>query len=333
MKLYYYISIILFLSGCFSPDEQLIRTGHYDLHLQLDPNERQNYFISLENIDAINNSDLPNWHLKFQNKQDKWGIFLNTLEQLAVHNTNSTDFESIDESIDLTSVEWAIDIPSENGSISAFKGWGDFSFKNPKSFKNVYILAWRENHQDFIFKLQILDATETSYRLKFGTLDGREEYFHELKKESEYNFTYISFHSPERTLLVEPPRSEWDLTFTYLQDSIKNHENYPYISTRNPAFGIYQAMLVNHEFNDIYIDTLMPFEKMDYFYARDLVYQTNDVFHNVFYEWDTGTSSLSVNDRVTMIVRNNDRYYAFTALSIQGDPTDIFTILLRIKQL
>ena len=80
---------------------------------------------------------------------------------------------------------------------------------------------------------------------------------------------------------VEPPVNEWDMCFTYLQDSIKSHQILPERYTLNTNFGLYKALLINYRENLLNLDTVVGFENIDYFYASKFEYYQADQLFNV----------------------------------------------------
>ena len=63
--------------------------------------------------------------------------------------------------------------PDHTSILPAIGTWGDYKFENPKSYKNVYILQSQNRAKSVpIIKLQILDASNGNYRIRYGKLDG-----------------------------------------------------------------------------------------------------------------------------------------------------------------
>jgi len=327
-----YISLIIFATSCFKKDEVLPAIKAQDFEVNLSLNGNQASYLDFSNLASTYDGKTSSWHLKFENTEDQWSIYLNTLQNVAVHNTTETDFEKVDNDYNILDLAWQLDVPTPLGSSPAIGTWGDFTFSNPKSYKNVYLVSWNDDITSYVYKLQILDASTDKYHIRYGTLDGETTNSIWISKSEEYLHSYFSFRA-EKEILVEPQEADWNVCFTYLSDSISSYGEIPHIPTINTSFGLYHGMVFNQKNTQLYIDTSISFESIDFFYARDLPYKTVDELHNLFYEWDSNLGTIKIIENLTVILKKGNNYYALRAKDFKGSSLKDFTIDLESKQL
>lgn len=329
----YIILFTLLLSSCFKPDEVLPRTKTAETIIYQNIEGNQSSYLNLEELQSEYLAVEPSWHLKFQNSKDGWSIFLNSLNKVSVHNTRITDFDKVNGSHFEQGLEWQVDIPTPEGLQPALGTWGDFSFPNPKSFKDVHLILWKNDSATKLYKLQVLDASMDAYHLRYGPLNSDTTFSVWIDKNNNYTHSYFSFDQNDQVHNVEPQVSDWNICFTYFPDSIHSHRTKPEEYTLNSYFGIYRGVRVNHDHNHIFMDTLANYNDIDYFYASKLDYQEVDQLYNTFTEWNESDNTLSVASNHTLIIKNEDKFFAMRATGIQNWGSKDFTITLEVKQL
>jgi hypothetical protein len=300
------------------------------VNLSLERN--QSSYIDLSNIANSYDGESANWHLKFENTSGGWSIFLNTLQNVAVHNTTETDYDKVNQDFNVLNLPWQLDVPTPLGSSPAIGTWGDFNFPNPKSFKNVYLVSWNDGITSFVYKLQILDASTNQYHIRYGTLDGSITNSFWVPKSNDYGHSYFSFKNGNE-VTIEPKKKDWNVCFTYLSDSINTYGKIPHIPTINKSFGLYQGLIFNQENTQIHLDTSTSFNDIDFFYARDLEYKTVDELHNSFYEWDSSINEVKIIEDLSIILKKGNQYYTLRAKRVDERSIRDISISLETKQL
>lgn len=280
----------------------------------------------------IDSNYLP-WHLRFETAKDRWHIFLNPLESVAIHNTSNTDFNAIDSNFNLVGLEWLVDKPTNNGLQPAIGNWGDFSFSNPASFKDVFIVRVKNYLTANFFKLQILDATNEAYRIRYGALNGSFDNTILIAKEENYAHKYLHLDTTALFPLVEPRREEWDIRFTYVADSITNNRNIPYLPSINTKFGIYPRILLNENNVALAKDTNYAFDELDYFIAKDLEYVATSQLNNPFLVWNIELQQAQHQPNINVILRKNEIYYAIRVVEFTGIYPERLELQLEIRRL
>ena len=333
MKNLLFISIILLLTSCFEPDEILPKASNETLEIEIDLLKNQASFLDLHNIRTSSNTEFKDWQLKFQNDQNGWAIYLNTLSKVAVSNTRITRYDSIKNSYNTGEIDWQVDIPTNTGVYPAIGPWGDFSFETPESYKDVYLIRWLKDGKEKIYKLQILDARKGAYHIRYGTLDETFTNSVWIEKQNNKQHSYFSLALDQVLSNVEPPNNQWNVCFTYLTDSIAKHPKLPFISTANNSFGIYQGLIINRANSTVYIDTLRSLEEINYFNSNALQYRSIDELYNVFSEWDTETESHVLNETAIMIVKDDENLFAIKPKWFRRTLLSSFSLQLEIKKL
>ncbi len=331
-KFVIFIISLLYLS-CSKQDPVLDAIPAKVLNVTTDIIDNQSVFINLVDVNFDSDSFNNCWHLKFQNTLNAWSIYLNPLENVAIYQTTSTDFKAIDSNYNLVGLNWSIDIPTTKGLYPAIGEWGDFNFNNPESFKAVYIVRIKNDITADFFKLQLLDASENSYRVRYGNLNKRDENTIVIRKNEEYSHSYLELSSEVNQPLVEPKHLNWDLSFTYLADSIIKHGNQPFISTINKNYGVYQSLLINQKLNVVAIDTVVGFTEMDYFIANKLNYNKLDQLNNIFIGWNNLKNEAYIKPKTCLILKRDEDYYAVSANDLFGDYPISYSLKLIIKKL
>jgi hypothetical protein len=324
---------VAILSGCFEPDEVLPKTRINEVSVRLNIVDNQVAYLDLNELYNTNIGVSSTWQLKFQNAKKSWSVYINPLRTSGVHNTKETDYYAIDQHYNVNSIVWNVDVPTQSGAYPAIGAWGDFSFSNPKSYKNVYILSWEDFGKTVYYKFQLLDATDSAYQIRFGTLDGLLDYTRWIKKDLNYTHTYLDIKSQLLYTKLEPSKDKWSLCFTYVSDSIRLHTKLPYIPSASIDFGLFHAVIVNRDLNQIATDTSVVFEDIDYFYARSLNYIKKDQLLSPFYTWDFVKQQAVVKDKTTLLIRNGERYFALQPISVKNEGVQSVLITMRIRQL
>ena len=323
----------MMFSSCFEPDIRINSPSPSQLRLTSDVSNNQAVYIDLSNLKTDQNPFEKKWHLKFQNAKNSWSIYLNPLENVAIHQTTITNFDEVDSNFYLVGLKWQIDAPSTKGAYPAFAAWGDFNFEVPKSFKNVYIIRLKNDITATFYKVQILDASSNTYRLRYASLNGKIDHVVSINKDDSYTHSFLRLGEEPRQPRVEPKKEDWDLCLTYIADSINKQGELPYFPTINPYYGVYQAFLVNNSFNQIAIDSIHTFDEIDFFKIQSLSFKSIDQLHNILIDWNHQEQEAHISTKAFLIVKSNGSYYAIKPEEIIGEYPTKFDLQLTVKQL
>lgn len=328
-----YIYVLIFLVGCLASDETLSPLEYTTVDLRVSNNVNQATYLKLADKQITNDSSEVKWHLKFETDPKNWFVYLNPLENVVIHSTTVTNFNEIDSNYNLVGLEWLTDAPNEGIIESAIGKWGDFAFETPKSFKNVFIIRVKNDLTAQFYKMQVLDANLQGYRLRYSTLNGQNDHTILIKKDNRYTHSYLRLGAQPSFPLAEPKRANWDVCFTYLADSISKHGKVPYLTTVNPNFGVYHAILLNQEYIEITFEREVSFENIDYFLARKLEFKSTDQITNEFVFWDDKMERAELVPNTTVILKTNGDYYKIRGKDLFGEFPNNFTLRLALQKL
>lgn len=168
---------------------------------------KQIYF-SLRNNTMVGSNDFSVWDLAFEASPAGWHVVLNGAKIMKVYAVSGKNFEDI-RIKDTAGVGGRIDMPSGSLDSTAF---GDWRKDNP-----VYIVHRGVNDAGTFLgwaKIQVLSVDNAGYTLRYSALDDPSANTISVPKNEQYNFSFFSFSDGGKTLLVEPPKDQWDIVFT-----------------------------------------------------------------------------------------------------------------------
>jgi len=329
----FYIAFAVLLTSCFETDEVLPKQKVNEITIRLNTSTNQATYVNLSNLLNNNIGVQTQWQLKFQHAENAWAIYINPLAKAGIHNTTNTDFKAINSSYETSKITWQVDIPTASGTYPAIGAWGDYSFSNPESYKDVFIMTWEETGTYYFYKFQLLDATDSAYHIRYGALNDSVGQTKWIVKNQNYAHSYFSLKDDALFTRLEPNKEDWNICFTYISDSTKLHPNLPHIPTANAFFGLFQTLNINQDLNKIYLDTSTRFNEIDYFYARDLPYTRTDQLLSPFFRWDFVAQQAFTENEIVLIVKNKEKYFALQPTSVTSQGLESLEFKLRVKQL
>ena len=327
------IIISLFLSACLKEESNLEPITPTQLEIRLNSLNNQAHYLRLESLSERQNTNPGKWHLKFQNDKNSWSIYLNPLETVAVYKTESTSFTEIDENYNLVGREWKIDAPTNSGIFPALADWGDFNFENPESFRDVYIIRLKEGLTAKFYKMQLQDAVGDAYKLRYASLDGSVDNSVLIAKNQDYTHSFIELADTAKYPNVEPLNNNWDVCFGYVADSISRFESLPHIETINKSYGVFPSVLLNQSFCKVALDSSTNFNDIDYFSDNKLDYLSIDHLKNTLVTWNKTIETASPNEKLTLLIKKDELYYAANLSEIYGNYPENFEMSLSFKKL
>jgi hypothetical protein len=166
-------------------------------------------YYSLKNNTLVGKNLITAWDLGFENGESGWHVITNSAKIAShVYKTNKTDL-SIVTVADTVGIKGKFDLYTGNLDSTAVGDW--------KTNTNVYILdrGTDENGTSYGYmKFKILSVTDQKYIVAFDEIDGTNAKEIEIIKDDNYNFSYLSFNDRGKTLLIEPPKTDWDIVFS-----------------------------------------------------------------------------------------------------------------------
>lgn len=245
------VTISLLMTSCFREDEPLppyvSPPGVHTTSANMGPLYGKQLFYDLETDSFIRIIDRDSWDLAFSAEDNQHAIFLNSSKFMRVVNTGSTNFS---QTFSSAGWEWRIDNSGGWPDSTAIGEWGNVNQLNVVSNQYVYLIdrGYTANGNVIGYKkLQVIELTNQTYKVRFANLDGSQEQTISLNKDAAYNFLFLSF--TQGIVEIEPPKAEWDLLFSQyatpvLQESTGIYEDYsvngillnPYLVTATRCF-------------------------------------------------------------------------------------------------
>ena len=143
------------------------------------------------------------WDIAISNKTDSAELWMNGGKMVLIYPTGLTNFSDITDVNNVTDDAWRYDNPS---GLSGESGLGLLTNSN-----HVGKVLLVDDGEGSYFKLQILEITSASYKIKVGKITdiaGKEVV---LQRDENYNFAFYSF--ADGVIKPEPPKKDWDVLF------------------------------------------------------------------------------------------------------------------------
>lgn len=250
-------------------------------------------FYNLEKNTVVGSNDFTAWDLGFETSASGWHVLLNTARFMKAYKTTKTDLASVKVS-DTVGIKVAIDAPSGSLDSTAFGDWKG---------GQVYIIVRGYNaagEDQGLLKVKILSVDAGAYQVQWANMDGGAIHTIEVKKDDKYNLSFLSLDNAGKTLLVEPPKTDWDVVFTKYTHIYYEMDNMPYSvvgcvlnrykTTAGPLSG-------GGKFGDIKLEQ-----------ATDT--RLYEHINTIGFDWKTYTgSTYRVDTNKHFIIRNSDGLY------------------------
>lgn len=209
------------LSACFRPDspypafvadstsQQLeIPLGVYDPSLG-DVRYANQVFLDLSS-DTYSFAERTTWDLGFATGSDQNTVILNSANYMQVAKVAGKAFGESWTDAEIEALSFRFD--SANGNL-AHTAIGDWQAENSPVFILDLGLEIDFSARGYV-QLQILSVDESTFAFRKAALDGSQRNEHRVSKNPTQNFTYFSLENAQ-TVTVAPPKTEWDLMFSY----------------------------------------------------------------------------------------------------------------------
>lgn len=324
---------MLVLVSCLKPDETVVAPAEYNFTLRYSFDQPHAFIELLTKRNTYNFKDSL-WHLKFQNADESWAIFLNPLIDISVHKTSTTDYGSIGPDYVVSNpIQWQKDIPLSKSILPAIGTWGDYKFQYPKSYESVYILKIKNDANLSYLKLQILGATKDNYTIKFGKLTEAGGSIYLVPKEEQYIHSYLALKPLPEIIPVEPIKTKWQLDFTFGYDSITKYNQQVALNYVNDSIGLFQTISTKKADLKLAVVMSKAYPEIDYFYAKNLTYNSYEQIPNYFVKFDKQTYSYEADNKVCLVCLYKDNFIKIKAVNLHEVAPNSFELILAAQNL
>jgi hypothetical protein len=164
--------------------------------------DKQIYF-SLTNGQVASNN-YKDWDIALTTGADNPELWMNGGKQVLIYPAGTDNYAAVTSKDGIANNAWLYDHPS---GLSGKSGLG--ILKEGNHLGEVLVV---DGGEGIYFKMQVLEATATTYKIKTGPLEAGVGSEITLNKDEDYNYVYYSFSSG--IVRPEPPKKDWDIQFT-----------------------------------------------------------------------------------------------------------------------
>ena len=332
MRSWLYISLLVFAS-CLKPDDAVVAPAEYNFTVRYSFDQPHAYIELLTKRNTYNFKDSL-WHLKFQNADENWAIFLNPLIDISIHKTDELHYHLVGPDYVVSNpIQWQKDVPLNESILPAIGTWGDFNFQYPKSWESIYIVRIKNNSSLSYLKLQILGANKENYTIKFGKLSEPGGSIYLVPKEKEYVHSYLALKALPELIPVEPLKSKWQLDFTFGNDSVVNYKQQKALNYVNDSIGLFHTITTKKSELLLAVVKEKSYPEIDYFYAKNLKYASYEQIPNYFVKFDEQSYTYTADDRVCMVCLYKGNYIKIKAVSLHELGPNNYELILAAQNL
>lgn len=212
-----YLPFLALATSCFQEDDPVppyqSPAGVTTSVAEMGPEYGVQLFYDLESYTFIQSVNRESWDLAFQCGSG-YHAFLNGSKLMKIGHTGSTDWASVNAN---TAVTWKWDRSEGQADSTAIGEWGELQGENVVSANLVYVVDRGISTQGYDLgkkKMQITGLVNDEYTIRFANLDGTGEHTLSFTRNDDYNCVFVSLNESGYTVMVEPPKTDWDLEFT-----------------------------------------------------------------------------------------------------------------------
>jgi len=321
------LAMVFLLNSCIKDElpVEAHNSGNINTNaLEMGSDYRYQVFYDLATNKEVSRNVKNIWDLGFETAEDGYRIVLNGSKLMQVYPTGKN---SLDEIHGIPSAGWLTDQPTGDMEKTAFGEWGQSTTTGYASNEEVFIIDRGygfDNDLQGFQKIQILSVDETGYVIRYAKLDGTNEGEMFIEKNDLYNFTFFSFENGGETVMVEPPKADWDLSFTqytYIFYDIPEASGIPQEELTDTLTYIVNGVLQNRNNTWATEDTLIGFENFQFEDISSVSFGpsiSNIGFDWKLYNFDSGI--FTVFPEKNYIVKDeHDLYYKIHFIDFYND--------------
>ncbi len=300
--------VITSLFGCFTDEETILPLPPYtETIVQYRPENGQ-VFYSLKNRSVVKQNSAETWDFAFSCKADDYTILLNSSRGMGSYNTSSKDFNA---PFKVMEYPWSYDHPAGSNTGSSIGVWGDFTFDNPQSFGNVYLINLGVDlvgHNTGLVKMIINRFENNTYNVKIGDLDGKFEETYTIEKNDSFNFVYLDIVK-NKVRNLEPPKNDWDILFTSYVAHKTPYSSSLFYSVSN-ELELVDGIVLNPFSREIAQDSISSIDDLDFLAVEALTYTDSlNLIGSNWHRWNSDSKKFEIANQNTFVIRDFDKNY------------------------
>lgn len=330
------IIVLLGLTSCLKKDVEMLMPQVFNVVIERTP-KYSNTFLNLNSKTVSLQTEDRNWQLKFQAEKGEWSVFLNPLIDISCLNTRTTDFESIDSNyVKQKGLLWLRDETFKGRIMPAIGTWGDYSYKRPKSYNNVYLLRINYGSEIRYIKFVLEGSANFNYTIRYADLYDDYDVNFIVDKGHEYCHRYLILDEFPVLYDIEPTKTKWDINFTYGLDRIDIDTSEMLINSyelQNESIGVFPRIISKSNDLQMCIENELMFEEIDYFYAKTLTFEHFQEFANPLIYFNKNEREYMPVPNVVLVLRSGTNYYKVKLEDIQSIDSISYRLTLQIQSM
>jgi len=331
------ILILLTLSSCFRDEQPRPELPLFVQNITTARESNGQVYYSLKDRKILKSNSIYSWDLAFSCRDGDFEIIVNSAKKMGVNNTRSKEFD-VSYQPEHKYYAWTYDHPTGEAKNNCFGAWGDFTFDNPQSFGDVYVVNRgfdKFNLPYQLKKLRIDGFKNNAYEITFADVDGDTFYRLTVPKNDSFNFVYVSLEQSGRVFQLEPYKENWDLLFSNYIDSTRYSNVYTKSDSINSNLTLFDGVLLNPYNHSAAIDTSKGFNAIGFFDVEDFEYlKARNTIGNRWYDWNDKNKKYILSDVKTFVVKHGRlRYYVIEFTDVDKPRRDELQLRFAIKNL
>ena len=300
-----FLLLLCILFGCEKeeiPIEKHVSGDITEGIVELKSDYRYQVFYKFSTNSSVSKNLKTIWDLAFETAPNGYHIKLNSSKAMQAYNTKKTNLNAVTTA---PSSGWTWDKPNGFIDSTAIGEWGTWYADSVITKNEVYVLdlGYDYNGSKLGYKKIIFRGlNKNKYEIEYANLDGSASNVFVVEKAELYNFTFFSFNNNGEVVMVEPPKTDWDLQFTQY--------SHIFYDNQQPLFYLVTGVLHNHHSTLTFRDTTTGFEKFDFDDALSVTYSKD--LNTIGYDWKSWnytSGQYSLKPEINYVVKTQDNIY------------------------
>ena len=289
------------LSGCLRPDEAVLPYQPAgDVLRDVAPMGKDYVYQVFFDLGTGQQLSVPRnrWDLAFSTDPAAHHLLLNSANYMDAAWGDSYDLQAVTAKAQLSDLAFDFDLHTGNPDSSVAGRW----WEQVEGKESKLLIVNRGRGADLrelgYVKLKV-ELVAGGYKVRYAQLDGSGEHSVFLQKDETYNYVFLSLET-HAAVAVEPPKTDWDLVFTYY--SYRFPDDIPYLVT-GVLSNRYQVLSAE-------ADSVFTFESFALEDTASLA--LSDHIDEIGYDWKTylfDPPGYVVYAQRLFVVRDTEGYY------------------------
>lgn len=267
-------------------------------------------YLSLKEQRVVGTHSLTGWDLAFDCREDSFNIHLNWTKGMACYNTGLT---RLSEYVFNENVQWRYEhYPMYSQTTSALGVWGDYSFKNPKSYGIFYLISLGYNAYGAHLGYRLLNIkhfSDSTYHIEFiDPLHPMESTLFSIPKRGDRDYQYFTFQEGGQLIDAGIQEKEWHLM---LAPFVSDERKCPYDRQIDTSAFLSFGFFAEPGTCAVAIDSSHDYESIRYIDALNMTFSSNPALMAAgWYYWDKQSRKYECRKNLNYLLKvRSGQYY------------------------